>query len=153
MSFRLATVVSSNLFNFVNAHCYERVSDERMCIDKVNWITAHNYGKPKWHSFIKRCLETVYQNVDIYMKVVIVAFSQKPEDSRSKLCRIKSISNQLCMQNLDMIDGNKKKLWQFFFSLRVNFLIFENSPCAKTGTTGNGHNWEMKCTCSIYWWD
>ena len=23
-----------------------------MHIDKVNWITAHNYGKPKWHSFI-----------------------------------------------------------------------------------------------------
>ena len=21
-----------------------------MRIDKVNWITAHNYGKPKWHS-------------------------------------------------------------------------------------------------------
>ena len=23
----------------------------RMHIDKVYWITAHNYGKPKWHSF------------------------------------------------------------------------------------------------------
>ena len=22
-----------------------------MRIDKVKWITAHNYGKPKWHSF------------------------------------------------------------------------------------------------------
>ena len=22
-----------------------------MRIDNVNWITAHNYGKPKWHSF------------------------------------------------------------------------------------------------------
>ena len=22
-----------------------------MCIDKVKWITAHNCGKPKWHSF------------------------------------------------------------------------------------------------------
>ena len=24
---------------------------QRMHIDKVNWITAHNYGKPKYHSF------------------------------------------------------------------------------------------------------
>ena len=22
-----------------------------MRIDKVKWITAHNYGQPKWHSF------------------------------------------------------------------------------------------------------
>ena len=51
MSFRLATVLSSNPLKFVNVHCYERVSGVRMHIDKVNWITAHNYGKPKWHSF------------------------------------------------------------------------------------------------------
>ena len=51
MSFRLATDVRRNPFNFVIAHCYERVSDARMHIDKVNWITVRNYGKPKWHSF------------------------------------------------------------------------------------------------------
>ena len=51
MTFWLATAASSNPFKFVNMHCYERVSGVKMHIDKVNWITAHNYGKPKWHSF------------------------------------------------------------------------------------------------------
>ena len=51
MPFRLATVVSSSSFNFVNALCNERVSGVKKRIDKVDWITAHNYGKPKWHSF------------------------------------------------------------------------------------------------------
>ena len=30
----------------------ERVSGERMHIEKVNWIIANNYGKPEWHSFM-----------------------------------------------------------------------------------------------------
>ena len=48
MPFRLATVVSSNPFNFVNALFWCK----QMRIDRVIWITAHNYGKPKWHSFM-----------------------------------------------------------------------------------------------------
>ena len=52
MPFRLAIVLSSNPFNFVSAHCYEWISGvKNTCIDNVNWITAHNYGKQKWHSF------------------------------------------------------------------------------------------------------
>ena len=46
MPFRLATVVNSNPFNFVNAHCYEWDSSVKNShsFDNVNWITAHNYG-------------------------------------------------------------------------------------------------------------
>ena len=43
------------------------------------------------------------------------------EDSRScELCCVKSISNQLCMQNLEMIDGNKKQLWP-----KIDFYLSE----------------------------
>ena len=31
---------------------YERVAVIMNNIDIVNWITAHNYGKPKWHTFM-----------------------------------------------------------------------------------------------------
>ena len=48
----------------------------------------------------------------LHGQVVTVAFSQKLEDSRScELCRIKSIANQVCIRNLEMIDGNNKKLF------------------------------------------
>ena len=40
MPFLLATVVSSNPFFLT------------MRIDKVKWMTAHNCGKQKWHSFM-----------------------------------------------------------------------------------------------------
>ena len=51
MPFRLATVVSSNPLNFINAHSLHQKPLLTMRIDKVKWITAHNCGKPKWHSF------------------------------------------------------------------------------------------------------
>ena len=38
-------------------------------------------------------------------------FSKTGYSRSSKLCRIKSISNKLCMRNLEMIHGNKKKLF------------------------------------------
>ena len=49
MPFRIATVVSSNSINFVNAQCEDWVSGVKNAhtFDKVNWLTAHNYGKPK----------------------------------------------------------------------------------------------------------
>ena len=57
-----------------------------------------------------------------------IAFSQKLEDSRSsRLYRMKNISNQLCMQNLEIIlYRNKKKLRpkNLFLPLRVNFWHF-----------------------------
>ena len=38
----VGTVMSSNPFYFVNAHCVTSgFLVQRMCIDKVNWITAH----------------------------------------------------------------------------------------------------------------
>ena len=58
------------------------------------------------------------------------------------------------MRNLQMIDGNKKKLLpkNRFLPLRVNFVTFSKFTLRQKypGTTGNGHNWEMMCTCSIY---
>ena len=66
----------------------------------------------------------------VHRQVVTFAFAQKLEDKNrsSRLCRMKSISNQLCMRNLEMINDNKKKLWQKekkrrFLPLRVNVLL------------------------------
>ena len=51
MSFRLAKVVSSNPIIFINVHSlHQQPARLKMCIDKVEWISAHNYDKPKWHS-------------------------------------------------------------------------------------------------------
>ena len=60
---------------------------------------------------------------------------KKIKDSKSyRLYLMKTISNQLCTQKLEIIYDNKKKLWpkQLFLPLRVFlfYSIFENSPCA-----------------------
>ena len=52
MSFQLTIVVRSNPINFQCAFfLHEQPAHVIMRIDKVNWIIAHNYGKPKTHSF------------------------------------------------------------------------------------------------------
>ena len=52
MSFWLNIVVRSNPINFHSAFfLHEQPARVIMRIDKVNWITAHNYGKPKKHLF------------------------------------------------------------------------------------------------------
>ena len=69
-------------------------------------------------------------------------FSQKLEDNMTcELNRIKSTSNQLCIRKLEMIDGNKKKLWpKQILPLRVNVLHFCNFTLRQkylAATTGN----------------
>ena len=44
-------------------------------------------------------------------KLLRLRFLKNRKTAGVVLCRIKSISYQLCMRNLEMIDGNKKKLW------------------------------------------
>ena len=48
MSFRLVIVVSSNPIIFINVHPLQQQPARLiMRIDKVEWISAHNYDKPK----------------------------------------------------------------------------------------------------------
>ena len=59
------------------------------CIDKVKWITAHNCGKPKWHSFTPKLswkgkiwgLDIVSQNApyktNYWSKIADLLFSQE----------------------------------------------------------------------------
>ena len=66
--------------------------------------------------------------------------------------RIKSIFNQLCMRNLEMIDGNYKKLWpkNNIFTSPSKLLNFRNSPFAKNIQLQlEIENRKMKYTCSI----
>ena len=50
MAFQPSIVVSNNPINFINAHSLHQNSTRiKMHIDKVKWITAHNYGRPKCH--------------------------------------------------------------------------------------------------------
>ena len=81
----------------------------------------------------------------VHGQVVTVAFSQKLEDiMRScELRCLNSISNQLCMRNLEMIDGNKKKLWpkNRFLPLRVNFLHFQKFTLSQKYT--GRYNWKL----------
>ena len=54
MPFWLAIIVSSNPINFINAHSLHQnpaLNNAHCDIDIVKWITAHNCGKPTWHSF------------------------------------------------------------------------------------------------------
>ena len=51
MPFRLAIAVSSRPINFINVHSLHQKPLVAIRIDKINWITAQNYGKSKWHSF------------------------------------------------------------------------------------------------------
>ena len=49
MSFWLVIVVSRNSIQF----CQYTFLKERVAgVDNINWITAHDYGKPKCHSFM-----------------------------------------------------------------------------------------------------
>ena len=51
-SFRLALVVSSNPNNFINVHSlHQQPARSNMRTDEVEWISAHSYDQPKWHSF------------------------------------------------------------------------------------------------------
>ena len=94
-------------------------------------------------------------------KVATVAFSQKLEDSRSFwLHRMKNISNQLGMRNLEMIYGNKKKLrpkMMFTSMSKFCFYIFQKFTLRQKypATTGNWHSRKMGYACirPIYWWD
>ena len=68
----------------------------------------------------------MYNGVQLlHGQVVTVAFSQKLEDNKSsRLYRMKSISNQLCTRNLEIIYGNKNKLWpKTYFYLSDNFFL------------------------------
>ena len=52
MSFRLVIVVSRNPINLINLHfLHQQPARLKIRIEKVEWISAHNYDKPKWHSF------------------------------------------------------------------------------------------------------
>ena len=59
MSYRLVRVVRIihlTLSMHILHECVAGVKNAHW-IDKVNWIPAHNYGRPKWHSFTPRhCL-------------------------------------------------------------------------------------------------
>ena len=47
MSFWLAIVVSSNPINFINVDSlHQQPARLKIRIDEVEWISAHNYGKP-----------------------------------------------------------------------------------------------------------
>ena len=54
MLFRLTKVGSSNPVNFINRRSLHLNLLLTMGIDKVEWITVHNCGKLKWHSFTSR---------------------------------------------------------------------------------------------------
>ena len=47
---RLAIVVNSNPMNFINVYVHS-LHWKPARFNRVKWITAHNCGKPKWHSF------------------------------------------------------------------------------------------------------
>ena len=128
--------VSSNPFNFVNAHCYELQLSGVMRIDRVNWITAvaccHNCGMPIWHPFTSS-LKLIfidykygriwYQCKGNDMRIIITLIPNKKKNLERRNRQSKTAKTPLPKSdpNTSLKDTN---LWRHFVGHTI-----ESRPC------------------------
>ena len=118
MPFWPATVVSSNPINSDNAHSLHQRPALTMRIDKVKWITAHNYGRPKYHAFTS----SLGWNVTFFALTLSLKMGPRKQTTEPKLLILVSFFSGEVTPYTDT-SHSIHILWDVCHS------VFSGSPC------------------------